>query len=187
HPALIGGLLHSKKLQESLEVFDGMRLRGRKPDAGLYGKIINALCDSRRFHEASNYLDEMVMSGIVPNRLTWSLHVRIHNMVIRGLCGAGELIRAFRVYVSSRRRGISIEVETYGVLVELWCRKGEVEKALGVVEEMVVDGCLPDSSVWWSVMEVLWGGRQVGEEDELVWEELVFCDGDHEVYEGKVS
>ncbi|KAH0464428.1 hypothetical protein IEQ34_007214 [Dendrobium chrysotoxum] len=183
YAALINGLCGEEKLREALEVFDKMRLHGRKPDAGLFGKIIKSLCVSNRYQEAANYLDEMVLSGIVPNRLTWSLHVRIHNMVIRGLCSSGEIIRAFQVYLSSRNRGISVEPETYSLLLEFYCKKGDVHKASSIVDEMMIDGCIPDYTSWCSILDVLWAPRKVRKEAELMWDKLVCGVGDHGVSE----
>lgn len=39
-----------------------------KPDAGLYGKIIGGLCELGMVNEAANFLDEVVLSGILLNR-----------------------------------------------------------------------------------------------------------------------
>lgn len=178
YAALINGLCGEERLREALEVFDRMRLQGRKPDAGLYGKIIKHLCSSGRYREASSYLDEMVLSGVVPNRVTWSLHCAIHNAVIRGLCAAGEAARAAQICRSSRSRGIAVEAESYRLLVEVFCRRGDGGKASGVVGEMVGDGWFPDPATWGSVLDILWGRRKVREEAELVWDELVRGDGD---------
>ncbi|MED6201744.1 hypothetical protein PIB30_098125, partial [Stylosanthes scabra] len=76
------------KHREAVDVLDRMRLQGLKPSAGLYGKIIRGFCAECSYQEAANFIDEMVLGGIKPSRVTWSLHVRMHNMVIQGLCNS---------------------------------------------------------------------------------------------------
>jgi pentatricopeptide repeat protein len=45
---VIDGLCKEHRLSEAIEVLDRMRLQGRKPDAGLFGKLIFGLCDVGR-------------------------------------------------------------------------------------------------------------------------------------------
>nr|POF06336.1 pentatricopeptide repeat-containing protein [Quercus suber] len=148
YSTLIHGLCKEGKLREALEILDRMKLQGLKPDAGLYMKIINGFCDVFKFQEAANFLDEMVLGGISPNRLTWSLHVRIYNMVVQGLCTNGDPNRAFQLYLSMRSRGISINTGTFDSLVECFCKRGDLHKAARIVDEMVIDGCVPAEGTW---------------------------------------
>ncbi|XWS19641.1 hypothetical protein CRYUN_Cryun31cG0033100 [Craigia yunnanensis] len=106
------------KLQEAVEILDRMKLKGQQPDAGLYEKIISGFCDINKFQEAANFLDEMVLGRTLPNRLTWSLHVRIYNMVVQGLCTKSDLSRAFQLYLTMRTRGISVETGTFETLMK---------------------------------------------------------------------
>ncbi|KAG1346776.1 pentatricopeptide repeat-containing protein [Cocos nucifera] len=173
YSSIIHGLCKEGRLREAVEVLDSMRLQGRKPDAGLYGKLIKGLCDSGRFQEAANYLDEMVLSGISPNRVTWSLHMRIHNMVVVGLCAKNVSTRAFQVYQSMRTRSISTETETFHFLVECFCKKGDVHKAARIVSEMLLEGCVPYQDTWRIIMGGYWERRKVREAAELMWDQLV--------------
>lgn len=173
YSSIINGLCKEGRLLEAVEVLDRMRLQGRKPDAGLYGKLIEGLCDSGRFQEAANYLDEMVLSGISPNRVTWSLHTRIHNMVVVGLCKKKESARAFQVHQSMRTRSICTGPETFHFLVECFCKKGDVHKAACIISEMLVEGCVPDQDTWRTIMGGYWERRKVREAAELVWDQLV--------------
>ncbi|KAG0487693.1 hypothetical protein HPP92_009788 [Vanilla planifolia] len=183
YSALINGLCAEGRLQQALEVLDKMRLHGRKADAGLYGKLIKGLCESNQFQEAANYLDEMALSGISPNRLTWGLHVRIHNMVIRGLCSNGKLVRSFHLYLNTRNCGISIDPETYALLLDCYCKKGDVHKTVSICHEMMIDGCFPDYNAWHGVLEVHLGRRKVRKTIESIWDELVQSMGDIDVSE----
>ncbi|XP_072956709.1 uncharacterized protein [Typha angustifolia] len=173
YSSVIDGLCKEGRMKEAMEILDRMRLQGRKPDAGLYGKVIEGLCDSGRIQEAANYLDEMILSGISPNRVTWSLHVRIHNTVVKGLCRKSELNRALQVYKSMQTRGISTELKTFHLLVEGLCKKSNIEKAAQVVYEMMAERCVPDRDTWSTIVGGYWGRRKVRDAADQMWNELV--------------
>lgn len=173
YSTLLHGLCEEGKLREALEILDKMKLQGLKPDAGQYGKIIIGFCDVSKFQEAANFLDEMILGGISPNRLTWSLHVRIHNAVVQGLCSSGNPSRAFQLYLSMRTRGITIDVKTFDTLVKCICKKGDLHKAYRIVDEMVLDGCIPDDGIWGAVVEGFWDRTKVREPAEFLQAELM--------------
>ncbi|KAK8960740.1 hypothetical protein KSP40_PGU002760 [Platanthera guangdongensis] len=82
-------------------------------------------------------------------------------------------IRAFHVFRSTQNRGISVEPETYGVLVDFCCKEGDALIAMRIVDGMVVDGCFLDNNAWCSILVISWAGRKVREEAELIWDELL--------------
>ena len=159
------------KLQEALKILDRMKLQGMKPDAGLYGKVISSVCNICKFQEAANFLDEMVLGGVSPNRLTWSLHVRIHNAVVQGLCSSGDSNRA--CHLSMHTRGISIDMKTFDTVVKCSCKKGDLHTAYQIVDEMVLDGCVPDEGIWSSILDGFWNCKKVCEPAELLQAELM--------------
>ncbi|KAJ3670689.1 hypothetical protein LUZ60_008115 [Juncus effusus] len=173
YSSIINGLCKEDKLNEAIEIFDRMRLQGKKPDTGLFSKIIIGLCNSGRAKESANYLDELVISNISPNRVTWSLHVKIHNMVILGLCEKRELARAFQVYQSTRTRGISVEPTTFKILVEYLCSKRDNERASRVVFDMLTERCLPEKETWNDLISVYWKKKKVKEEAERILSHLI--------------
>ncbi|XP_047148364.1 pentatricopeptide repeat-containing protein At5g46100 [Vigna umbellata] len=172
YSSLISGLCKEGKLCESVEILDRMRIQGLKPSAGLYGKVISGLCAVGSFQEAANFIDEMVLGGISPNRASWSLHVGMHNMVVKGLCNNIDPPRAFQLYLSMRTRGISVEVGTFDCLVKCFCKRGDLHKAARILDEMVLDGCIPDEQIWNVVIGGLWDRKKVREATELLLVEL---------------
>ncbi|KAL3617084.1 hypothetical protein CASFOL_039478 [Castilleja foliolosa] len=163
YSSLIYGLSMEGKIDDAVRIFDRMKLQDLKPDAGLYSKIINMFCDVGKFEEAANFLDEMVLSGITPNRVTWGLHVRVHNRVVQGLCAEGrDCNRAFQMYLSLRSRGISVEAKTFESLIRWFCKK-DLHKAGRVMEEMVGDGCVPDVETWNVMLDGFWDRKKVRE------------------------
>ncbi|KAF4375814.1 hypothetical protein F8388_014536 [Cannabis sativa] len=173
YSSLIYGLCKEGKLQESLEILDRMKLQGLKPDAGQYGKVIIGFCDINKFQEAANFIDEMVLDGITPNRITWSLHVRIHNIVVQGLCTTNNIDRAFQLYLSLRTRGITVDTRTFDTLVEMFCMKGDLHKAARIVDEMMLDGCVPNEDTWRSIVDGFWSRRKVRESVDSLQAELL--------------
>ncbi|KAG4971438.1 hypothetical protein JHK85_037859 [Glycine max] len=163
---------YERKLREAVEILDRMRIQGLKPNAGLYGKIISGLCAAGSYQEAANFIDEMVLGGISPNRASWSLHVRMHNMVVQGLCNNVDPPRAFQLYLSMRTRCISVEIDTFDCLVKCFCKRGDLHKAARILEEMVLDGCIPDEGVWNVVIGGLWDRKKVREATEQLLVEL---------------
>ncbi|PNT72559.1 hypothetical protein BRADI_2g46220v3 [Brachypodium distachyon] len=160
YSSVINGLCKEDRLNEAMEVLDRMRLQGRKPDAGLFGKLIVGLCGAGRAVEAANYLDEMVLSGVEPNRVTWSLHVRINDAVVTALCAKGEAGRTFRVYQSMRTRGISTEPGTFHLLVEFFSKKNDLEKAAHVVLDMLSEKCIPERETWDIILTRYWSKKK---------------------------
>ncbi|XP_021294893.1 pentatricopeptide repeat-containing protein At5g46100 [Herrania umbratica] len=173
YSTLIHGLCKEGKLQEAVEILDRMKLQGLQPDAGLFGKVISGFCDVDKFTKAANFLDEMVLGRTLPNRLTWSLHVRIYNMVVRGLCTKSDLSRAFLLYLSMRTRGISVEAGTFETLMKSFCEKGDLQKAARIVDEMLIDGCIPEEGAWGTLVSAFWDQRMVQETVELFEVELM--------------
>ncbi|KAI3498741.1 hypothetical protein L1887_34522 [Cichorium endivia] len=174
YSTLLHGLCKEKKIREGLEIFDRMKLQGLKPDAGLYWKIIDLFCECEKFDKAANFLDEMVFEGIPIKRLTWGVHVKIHNSVVRGLCRGNDGNRGFQVYCRMRGKGICVDVETFEVLVRFYCEKRDLDKAIRVFDEMVVDGCCPGKDTWGDLVCGILGKKRVQEGVDLMSEVVVF-------------
>ncbi|XP_073054274.1 pentatricopeptide repeat-containing protein At5g46100-like isoform X1 [Primulina eburnea] len=173
YSSLIHGFCSEGKVQDAVQILDRIKLQELKPDVGLYSKVINCFCDISKFQEAANFLDEMVLAGITPNRVTWGLHVRIHNRVVQGLCSESNINQAFQKYLSLRNRGISIEATTFESLVECSCGKGDFHKAAQIIDEMVVDGCIPDTKTWNRILDYFWDRGKVREAAELMQSKLI--------------
>ncbi|KAL3820425.1 hypothetical protein ACJIZ3_006330 [Penstemon smallii] len=173
YSSLIHGVCKEGKISEAVQILDKMKLQDLKPDAGLYSKIVNGYCEMRKFQEAANFLDEMILSGITPNRVTWGLHVRTNNRVVQGLCDEGHPTQGFQLYLSLRSRGISVETKTYESLVRCFSKRGDLHKAARIVDEMVIDGIVPDEGTWNAVFDGFWDRKKVREAAELLHAKLI--------------
>ncbi|KAK4859040.1 hypothetical protein QYF36_025841 [Acer negundo] len=72
-----------------------------------------------------------------------------------------------------RARGISIGAATYDSLVTCFCKKGDLQKAARIIEEMVLDGCVPDEGTWSAVVAGFWNRQKVRQATVLLWVELM--------------
>ncbi|KAL5096750.1 hypothetical protein RYX36_001077 [Vicia faba] len=163
---LINGLCKLGKINQAKELLVEME------EKGMYGRVISGLCATSSYQEAANFIDEMVLGGISPNRASWSFHVRMHNMVVQGLCNNIDPPRAFQLYLSMRTRGISVEIDTFDCLIKCFCKRGDQHKAARILDEMILDGCIPDEGIWNVLMCGLWDRKKVRKATELLLAEL---------------
>lgn len=169
YSALIFGLCKDGKISEAVQILNRMKLQDLKPGAGLYSKVINGFCEINKFIEASNFLDEFVLSGIAPKHLTWGLHDR----VIQGLCSENHPNRAFPLYLSLRNRGISVEMKTFECLIQCFCKSRDMHKASRILDEMVIDGCIPEEGTWNVMLNGFLDREKVKEAAEELQDKLI--------------
>ncbi|KAF6145527.1 hypothetical protein GIB67_012515 [Kingdonia uniflora] len=168
---LVGGLCKEGKVLDVVQILDRMKIQGLKPDGVLYGRLVNSLCNSSMFQEVANLLDEMVPGGMLPIHVSWGLHINNHNMVVSGLCTEKDLNRAFQINLSTRTKHISVDSETYKYLVGCFSKKGDVYKASQIVNEMLLEGSIPDE--WNAVVCGFLSRTKVKEAVEVVYVELI--------------
>ncbi|KAF3536019.1 hypothetical protein F2Q69_00023896 [Brassica cretica] len=168
---LISGLCRFGRIDEAKNCLRRWRERFKKRLSFSIELIFSGFFAVSKFREAVNFLDEMILGGITPNRLTWNIRVRTSNEVVRGLCTSYPT-RAFTLYLSMRSRGISVEVETLDSLVKCLCKKGEFQKAVQLVNEIVADGCIPNKGTWKVLIGHTLDKTMVGEASEYLLRDL---------------
>ncbi|KAF6143431.1 hypothetical protein GIB67_029600 [Kingdonia uniflora] len=166
-----GGLCKEGKVPDAVQILDIKKFQGLIPDGVLYGRLVNSLCNSSMFQKVANLLDEMVPGRMLPIYASWSLHVNNHNMVVSGLCTEKDLNRAFQINLSTRIKNISVDSETYKYLVGFFSKKGDVYKASHIVNEMLLEGFIPDE--WNAVVCGFLHRTKVKEVADVVFVELI--------------
>uniref|UniRef100_A0A2P2JI14 Pentatricopeptide repeat-containing protein n=1 Tax=Rhizophora mucronata TaxID=61149 RepID=A0A2P2JI14_RHIMU len=78
----------------------------------------------------------MMKRGIVPNITTY-------NALINGLCKAGNLERAQRLFNKLHLKGLTPNVVTYNILIDGYCKSGNTREALDLRDEMLKEGICP--------------------------------------------
>ncbi|GLT95473.1 hypothetical protein SLE2022_131530 [Rubroshorea leprosula] len=79
----------------------------------------------------------MVSKGYVPNSTTY-------NVLIRGLCHAGQMSRAVEFMERMKDDECEPNVQTYNIVIRHYCDAGEIEKGLELFEKMGSGECLPN-------------------------------------------
>ncbi|GLJ05112.1 hypothetical protein SUGI_0011420 [Cryptomeria japonica] len=154
---LIHGFCMEGKIQDAQNIFDQMKLRGWKPDAPLYGKLIAGLCAESRSEDAASLLDEMALNDVVPNRATKHIHENMHNVVVQGLCKeGGRQNKAFQVYLNMVNSGICPSFETLNLMVDRFCKRGDVDKVDRILRDILANGFLPNSFTWAAIVRAFW-------------------------------
>ncbi|GMY18989.1 pentatricopeptide repeat-containing protein At5g46100 [Fagus crenata] len=129
---------NSGTMDSAFQIFREMPNCGCTPDSYTYGTLINGLCRFGKIGKAKELFKEMET---------------------KCLCTNGDPNRAFQLYLSMRSRGISINTGTFDSLVECFCERGDLHKAAFIVDEMVIDGCVPAEGTWNAVVGGFWDRR----------------------------
>ena len=72
-----------------------------------------------------------------------------------------------------RTRGISVEIKTFDSLVKCFCNKGDLHKATRIINEIVLDGCVPGQLTWSALVGRVLDRRKVQEASELLLIDLL--------------
>ncbi|KAJ8545488.1 hypothetical protein K7X08_018071 [Anisodus acutangulus] len=161
YTCLICGFCQSNNLDGAMGLLEDMRSKGIEPNVFTYSSLMDGLCKGGRSSEAMELLEIMIHEH------------KIHNAVVRGLCVVNDPKRAFQLYLSMRTRAISVEAKSFEILVNHFCKKGDVHNAARIVEEMLTDGCHPDEQTWAVVVGGFWDRRKVREAADSVQADLM--------------
>ncbi|XP_057780208.1 pentatricopeptide repeat-containing protein At3g07290, mitochondrial-like [Salvia miltiorrhiza] len=124
-----------------------------------YMALVNALCKNGFVLAA-----EMFVSTVV--KLGFALDVRLCTSLVLGNCRAREVDEAFKVFaVMSGEGGCGVNSVTYTILVhglceegrldELTCDRGLMDRAFGLLDEMMREGCKPNVYTYTVLVDTL--------------------------------
>ncbi|KHN14815.1 Pentatricopeptide repeat-containing protein [Glycine soja] len=123
------------KLTVAARLIDVMARKSQIPHFPSCTNLIRGFIRKCFVDEACKTLNKMVMSGGVPDTVTY-------NMVIGGLCK--KVVQAVSFWRDQLRKGSPPYLITYTVLIELVCKYCGASQALEVLEDMAMEGCYPD-------------------------------------------
>ncbi|GER53841.1 pentatricopeptide repeat-containing protein [Striga asiatica] len=133
---VIDGLCFKKRIPEALDIFNEMGKRGCPPNVVTYNTLIKHMCKIRRMDKVNELLSEMEEKGgdCSPDSLTF-----------------GNLLRTAKnredvdwILERMRKIGCKMEGDTYILLLRLYIKWGEVERAKWAWGEMEREGFGPD-------------------------------------------
>ncbi|KAF6155506.1 hypothetical protein GIB67_017861 [Kingdonia uniflora] len=171
--SLMDGLCKGGRSLQALKLREKMIGKRFSTNTIIYNNLVSGLCKEGKVPDAevANLLDEMVPGGIFPIHVSWSLQVNSHNMVVSGLCTEKDLNRAFQINLNTRTKHISVDSETYKYLVGCFSKKGDVYKVSQIVNEMLLEGSIPDE--WNAVVCGFLHRTKVKEAADVVYVELI--------------
>ncbi|XP_057787784.1 pentatricopeptide repeat-containing protein At1g05600 [Salvia miltiorrhiza] len=150
YKAMAIDLYSEGNIAEGDKVLSEMHKKGFKPSLPMYEAKIAALFNAGKVDEAMHVASkEMIENDCVPT-------VRLHNIVIRGLCSTRESTRAIRYLEKmSRQIGCVPNKETYSYLVDGLCCDGKYVEASQMLEKMLINAHWPGEETYNKIIKGL--------------------------------
>ncbi|KAK8465571.1 hypothetical protein PHAVU_009G114250 [Phaseolus vulgaris] len=145
-------------------LYDSMRSDGQLPDSGLLGFLVSSFALADRFDVSKELLAEAQCNGIQVKVIVYNNFLNIlikhnklddaiclfrelmrthscletftFNILMRGLCTAGEVDEAFGLLSDMRSFGCLPDIVTYNTLLHGLCRIDLVDRAFGLLKEI---------------------------------------------------
>ncbi|XP_059661374.1 pentatricopeptide repeat-containing protein At3g14580, mitochondrial-like [Cornus florida] len=108
------------------------------PTVKTFNFVLNLLVNSKQF----DIIHEVYMGA---SRLGVEIDACCLNIIIKGLCGCGDLNAAFYVLDEFPKQGCRPNERTYSTLMHGLCGRGRIEEAFGLFERMEREGIEPDT------------------------------------------
>ncbi|KAJ0971523.1 hypothetical protein J5N97_019482 [Dioscorea zingiberensis] len=135
--SLINGLGSDKRLNEALAFFEQSKARGFAPELPTYNAVVGSYCSVLQFEDAFRLMDEMRCCGIGPN-------ARTYEIILHHLIKAEKTEEAYGIFLKmSGEPGCEPELNTYSMMVTMFCSKERVDMALKIWKQMNDKGVLP--------------------------------------------
>ncbi|PKU72549.1 pentatricopeptide repeat-containing protein At1g33350-like [Dendrobium catenatum] len=114
-----------------------------EPSLTAWNSMINCLALHGHSERAIAVFNDMENQGSRPDEITF--------VGLLNACTHAGLVDEGMSYFNSMRRtyGIELKIEHYGCAVDLLCRAGRFEEAMGVVKDMKIE---PDEVIWGSFL-----------------------------------
>ncbi|CAL8082415.1 unnamed protein product [Prunus armeniaca] len=154
-----------------------MFLRGVKPDLVTYNSLINSLCHSVQWKEATRLCNRMLDEGIAPDVVTFNTRmldegiapdVVTFNTVIDALCKERRTKEALSVLELMSHRGMRLGIVTYNSLIYGMCLTDQWDETTRLFDEMVGQGVLPDIITLRILLDALFQGRMPEEAHKVL-------------------
>lgn len=182
-------------------VYDWMRCDGQVPDNWLLGFLVSSYALVGRFDISKELLVDVQCSNVGVNAvvyndlfnilikqnrvgdavaLFWEL-IRLQyrpvtytvNILVRGLCRAGEINEAFKLLGDLRGFGCLPDVVTYNTIIHGLCRSSEVDRARSLLNEVCSKGELAPDVVSYTTIISGYCKLSKMEEAALLFDEMV--------------
>merc|ERR1719161_2397026 len=146
YSTVIKGYCVKGDLEPALQLFSLMRKRGIKPDAILFNSILDGCAHKQMRTLTEQVLADMEEEGVSPSNFTLSILVKLY-----GRCGdveeAFDVVEAF-----PKKYGFELNIQVYTCLMSACISNKELSKAVQVLEQMKMAGCVPDGKTYQTIL-----------------------------------
>ncbi|VFQ95633.1 unnamed protein product [Cuscuta campestris] len=126
----------AKKVEEAVYTFNVMKKYDVPPNLSAFNGLLSALCKSKNVRKAQEIFDGM-KDRFAPN-------VKTYSILLEGWGREPNLPKAREIY----KEICAPDTVTYGIMVDILCKAGRVDEAVGIVNEMELGGCKPTSFIY---------------------------------------
>ncbi|KAJ4848432.1 hypothetical protein Tsubulata_025875 [Turnera subulata] len=130
--AIIRDLCLGGKLGTALWLRRKMIQKGFVPDVLTHNYLVNALCKSGELDKADWLIREMMEMGISPNCATY-------NSFIKGYCLDNNVDKALSIFSTMANSSIKPNIVTLNILVHALCKRGLLEDAKKLLQDILDD------------------------------------------------
>ncbi|KAH9625142.1 hypothetical protein KSS87_015101 [Heliosperma pusillum] len=125
-----------------------MQDRGVAPDVFAYNAWLDGLLRNAQIDVAISLRKKMEKKGVAPD-----IVIRVYNTIINGLCEAGRLVEATKVFSTLVSEGLQLDVTTYSTQIKVLCKQGLLGDATKLLKEMADNGCSPDEGTYNNIIQ----------------------------------
>lgn len=131
------------------------------PTVKTFNFVLNLLVNTKQY----DIIHKVYMGGF---KLGIEVDACCLNILIKGLCGCGDLEAAFKVFDEFPKQKCKPNVRTYSTLIHKLCDKGRVDEAFVLFEKMEKEGIEPDTVMFNILISGLRKRKKVEEAIELM-------------------
>ncbi|TVU33194.1 hypothetical protein EJB05_24982, partial [Eragrostis curvula] len=163
---LMKALARAGDVDQVVDIFADLRRSassaGAAPGVLCYNTLLNALAEAGRFGEVDGAVAEMEAAGVPLNVSTLNILVKLHAWRLAQFDTAYDLILKFQ------GKGVEADVGTYSTFITGLCRGGRLDEALGVLDLMLEEGCLPMVHTYTPIVQGYCGEGRIEEAKNLI-------------------
>lgn len=128
------------KVDEAIYAFNVMEKYGLTPNLAAFNGLLGALCKAKNVRKAQEIFDQM-KGRFEPDTKTFSI-------LLEGWGRAPNLLRARAIFKEMADGACPLDIVTYSIMVDILCKTGRVDEAVGIVRSMNARGYRPTSFIY---------------------------------------
>ncbi|ESQ27164.1 hypothetical protein EUTSA_v10018150mg [Eutrema salsugineum] len=161
HTILICSMCRNGLVRKAEEIFKEIEKRGISPSVATFNALIDGLCKSGELKEARLLLHKMEVGR--PASLFLRLSHSGGNRSFDTMVESGSILKAYKDLAHLADAGNSPDIVTYNVLINGFCKAGNIDGALKLLNVLQLKGLSPDSVTYNTLIN---GLHRVGREEE---------------------